>query len=91
MANDPIDNQGFECFYTCQEILGQQCQLLIDETNHAWLEVRGARQNIAEEVMVNTQLHIELTGLKNAELFTSHNSTYYVPPLINWRFDMLGE
>ena len=64
MTNDLIDDEGFECFYSREEMLEQQCQLLIEETNQAWLEVRRARQNIAKLVQINTQLYTELTGLK---------------------------
>lgn len=64
VTNDLIDDEGFECFYSREETLKQQCQLLIEETNQAWLEVRRACQNIAKLVQINTQLYSELTGLK---------------------------
>lgn len=56
--------KAFECFYSREEMLEQQCQLLIEERNQAWLEVRRARQNIAKLVQINTHLYTELTGLK---------------------------
>lgn len=64
VTNDLIDDEGFECFYSREETLEQQSQLLIEETDQAWLEVRRACQNIAKLVQINTQLYSELTGLK---------------------------
>lgn len=64
MKDDLIDDDGFDCFFTREEMLEQQCRLLIDESEQAWLEVRRARQNIAKLVQINSQLHSELTGLK---------------------------
>ncbi|MEE4127056.1 hypothetical protein [Pseudomonas viridiflava] len=64
MKDDLIDDDGFDCFFTREEMLEHQCRLLIDEVDQTWLEVRRARQNIAKLVQINAQLHSELTGLK---------------------------
>lgn len=33
VTEDLIDDKGFKCFYCGEEMLEQQCQLLIEETN----------------------------------------------------------
>lgn len=63
MKDDLIDDEGFDCFYTREEMLEQQCRLLIEEIDDAWQEVRRARQNVAKLVQINTQLYVELARL----------------------------
>lgn len=64
MTDDLINDDGFECFYTREEMLEQQCRLLIDDADYAWLEVRRARQHVAKLVQMNTKLSDEISVLK---------------------------
>ncbi|KPB72844.1 hypothetical protein ACKUFS_10380 [Pseudomonas cannabina] len=64
MTTDLINDEGFDCFFSREEMLEQQCRLLIEETGQSWLEIKRARQSIAKLVQMNAQLYSDLTLLK---------------------------
>lgn len=59
-----IDESGFDCFFTEQDMLAQQCRLLIDEVHDAWLELRRSRQHVCKLVRLNADLSDELAECK---------------------------
>ncbi|SER06034.1 hypothetical protein SAMN03159444_03120 [Pseudomonas sp. NFACC02] len=63
--NQPSDDFAFDLgMPSLLEAYKQQCKLLIDELDDAWLEVRQSRKNVAKLVQMNSSLSNELTTLK---------------------------
>ncbi|WP_346832647.1 hypothetical protein ABDX87_09590 [Pseudomonas abietaniphila] len=61
----PSDDSAFDLGVpSLLEAYKQQCKLLIDELDDAWLEVRQSRKNVAKLVRMNASMSDELAALK---------------------------